>query len=191
MRGLGYIFLPLAVLMAFSSSAPARERYLGVFNSPKGFGAGILVGSPGGSEVNLINVYADMFGVFSGRTKDVGIAIEYSRDYVISSADFEFSSVTIHGGPGFMTGYLHDYERRFFSSEGSTDKSMGYVAALSGNIGVLTDFFSHRVSIDLSFCINPGIHIRRGDDDGAVLISMYKRGIYFCLYPQLCIYYRF
>ncbi len=189
MRSLGHIFISLAVLLSFSVSAPARERYLGTFHSPKGFGAGLLVGSEEGSEINLFSLYADMFGVFSGRTKDVGIALCYSRDYVISSFDLEFSSVTLHGGPGFMTGYLHDYERSFFSHD--TDRNMGFVAALSGNIGLLTDFYSHRISIDLGFCVNPGIHVRRDSDDGAVLISMYKRGIYFCLYPQLCIYYRF
>ncbi len=191
MRGLRHISLLLAATLAFCSSASAGERYLGSFQSPKGLGASLLFGSSSDNCFNVINLYADMFGVFSGRTRDVGAVLSYSRDYVIISEDYEFCSVTLHGGPGFLTGYVHDYERHYFTSEGSTDKNMGFVAALSGNIGLLTDFYSHRISIDIVFRIDPGMHIRRDSGDGAVLLSLYKRGIYYSLCPQLCIYYRF
>ncbi len=191
MTGPRYISLMLAAMLVFSGVAPAREHYLGTFHSPKGLGVGMLVSSSSENCFNVINLYADMFGVYSGRTKDVGAVLSYSRDYVIFSFDYAFCSVTLHGGPGFLTGYVHDYERHFFTSEGSPDKKMGVVAALSGNIGLLTDYLNHRISIDVGFRIDPGMHIRRDKSDGTVLLSLYKRGIYYSLYPQLCIYYRF
>ncbi len=191
MRGLKYISLLLAAALTFGPAASGRERYLGAFNSSKGLGAAMLLGSSSGDGFSIVSLYADMFGVFSGRTDDVGIALSYSRDYVIYSSDLEYYSLTLHGGPGFLTGYVHDYERHFFTSEGDTDKTMGAVAALSGNIGFLTDFYRRRISIDIGICINPGIHIRRDRNDGTVLLSLYKRGIYYGLCPQLSIYYRF
>ncbi len=191
MKGVKFISLLLAASLAFCSEADAGERYLGTFHSPKGLGVSALFGSSYDNSFNIINLYADMFGVYSGRTKDVGVVLGYSREFVIFSADLEYYSFTLHGGPGFLTGYVHDYERHYFTSDGATEKNMGIVAAMSGSIGVLTDFYNHRLSIDVGFRIDPGMHIRRDSGNGAVLLSLYKRGIYYSLCPQLCIYYRF
>ncbi len=192
MRAKAAISLALAAVMsAVCSETAAQERYLGVFNSLKGFGIGAAFKPQDGASMTFINLYADMFGVLSGRTCDTGIAASLTRDYIIAYADYGYSYLALHAGPGFFTGYLHDYERHFFSSDGQTYKEMGIVAALSGNVGLSADFFAHRLSIDISFCVNPGLHIRKDRDSGAMLLSLYKRGLYYCLTPQLCIYCRF
>ena len=186
------ISIVTAVLLSvFGNRAAAGEYYLGAYNSLKGIGASAAFRSGDSGTMNIINLYADMFGVFSGRTRDVGVAASFSRDYVLAYADFDYACLSIHAGPGCLAGYVRDFERHFFSSEGEPYKNMGLVAALTGNIGLSADFFSHSVSIDVSFSVNPGVHIRKDKDNGALLLSLYKRGLYYCLIPQVCIYYRF
>lgn len=192
MKGKAAIILILAAaLSAGGSEAAAQESYLGAYNSLKGFGVGAARKSEDGASISFVNLYADMFGVLSGRTGDIGVAASFSKDYIIAYADYGYSYLALHAGPGVFAGYLHDYERHFFSSGGQTYKEMGVVAALSGNVGLSADFFAHRLSIDISLCVNPGLHFRKDKDSGAMLISLYKRGLYYCLTPQLCIYYRF
>lgn len=192
MKAKAAISLALAALMSLCGrEAAASGHYIGIYNSLKGFGIGTAVKSSDGSSISFVNIYADMFGVLSGRTRDVGIAASLTKDYVIAYADYGYSYLSLHAGPGFFTGYVHDYERHFFSSEGQTYKAMGFVAALAGNIGLSADFFAHRLGIDISFSVNPGLHIRKDRDSGAILLSLYKRGLYYCLTPQLCLYYRF
>ena len=192
MKGKAAIILMLtAALSATWSETAAQERYLGVFNSLKGFGIGAAFKPQDGASMTFVNLYADLFGVLSGRTCDIGMAAGLTKDYIIAYVDYGYSYLALHAGPGVFTGYLHDYERHFFSSDGQTYKEMGFVAAISGNAGLSADFFSHRLSIDISICVNPGLHFRKDRDSGAILISLYKRGLYYCLTPQLCIYYRF
>ena len=192
MKGSVAISLAIAVLLSMNGpGAAAGERYLGAYNSLKGLGLSAAFKSADGTAMTFVNLYADMFGVFSGRTGDVGIAASCTREYVIAYADFGYSYLALHAGPGVFAGYVHDYERHFFSSEGQTYKKMGFVAALSGNIGLTADFFNHRLSVDLSLCVNPGVHIRKDRESDALLLALYKRGLYYCLTPQLCLYYRF
>ena len=184
--------LSIAALLLFGGQgAEAGEHYLGTYHSLKGLGLGAAFKSDGGAEMTFVKLYADMFGVFPGRIDDVGVAASCTRDYVIAYADLGHSYLSLHAGPGVFAGYVHDYERNFLSSRGETYKKMGLAIALEGNFGLTADFFNHSVSLDVSLSVNPGLHIRRDSDTGAMLISLYKRGLYYCLMPQLCLYYRF
>ena len=66
----------------------------------------------------------------------------------------------------------------------------GGVIALTGNIGVRFDF-QRRLSLDLGFSLDPGIHLRTDPRTGALLLSFYKNGIYRGYYPNLNLLYRF
>lgn len=179
------------LLLLTGSGASAQSRYVGIFNSMKGMGVSYISDRPSGSEMLALDLYVDMFGVFSGRTRDVGLAADIHWNYVIDYTEWEYASLTLYSGPGFLLGYVHDYEKHFFSHNVETAKKMGAVAALSGDVGLLVDFFDKRLSLDLRLCINPGLHIRRDNNDVGWLVAMYKRGIYYAFTPQLNICYRF
>ncbi len=184
--------LTVAAFLLFAGQrAEAGERYLGTYNSLKGLGLSAAFKSSDGAEMTFVKLYADLFGVFPGRIDDVGVAASCTRDYVFAYADLGYSYLMLHAGPGVFAGYVHEYERNFLSSRGESYKKMGLAIALEGNFGLTADFFNHSVSLDASLSVNPGLHIRRDPDSGATLISLYKRGLYYCLTPQLSIYYRF
>lgn len=179
------------LLLLLCAGARAQSRYIGVFNSMKGMGVAYVSDRPSGSEMLALDLYVDMFGVFSGRTRDVGVAADMHWNYVLDYTEWEYASLTLYSGPGFLLGYVHDYERHFFSHSVETAKKMGAVVALSGDIGLLADFFDKRLSLDLRLSINPGLHIRRDNNDVGWLVAMYKRGLYYAFTPQLNICYRF
>ena len=64
------------------------------------------------------------------------------------------------------------------------------MVALAGDVGVRIDF-RRRLSLDLSFCLEPGIHMRTDPGTGALLLTFYKNGIYRGYYPHLNLLYRF
>lgn len=67
------IFTLLLVLIS-PLKAGTREKRIGTFHSPKGFGISAQIDTKNGDEINTFNLYADTYGLLSGRTSDVGIA---------------------------------------------------------------------------------------------------------------------
>ena len=63
-------------------------------------------------------------------------------------------------------------------------------AGVTGNVGLRVDF-ARNITLDLSFSVCPGIHLRTNKSTGALITSFYKGGLYRAYFPQLNLFYRF
>ena len=100
-------------------------------------------------------------------------------------------TLDLHIGAGGTLGYAFDYEKGYFSSyDRELSHTPGGVIALNCDVGLRVDF-RRRLTLDLSFNLEPGIHMRTDPSTGALLLSFYKNGIYRGYYPQLNLLYRF
>lgn len=191
MRSLVYILSVSVLLLAACLRTGAREIRTGAFFSPDGLGLSLQFDNDWGDEIRCVNLYADMYGVYSGRTSEAGFVASYTHSYILKVYDFEYSRLSMYAGAGFLGGYVHDYESGMFST---TDRALrhgrGLVAALACDLGLAFDF-DRRVTVDLSLCLAPGLHFRRDADSGTTIISAYRRGFISALLPRICIYYRF
>jgi hypothetical protein len=178
------------LLMLSGPLAKGQEALLGLFNSPKGIGVTAMVGSDWGNETNIITLRTDFYGILGGRTQNMGVCVTYSHDYAIYQLWQDQFDLTLHAGAGGQIGYVHDWEKGLFVPlDRDLEHKMGLAVALVGNIGLRFDF--DRLTLDLSFGLAPGIHLRTDEETGAVLLAFYRAGIYNAYYPQLNIMYRF
>lgn len=182
----------LALLFASLTLVPAREKRLGFFNSPKGFGLSLQIDNNAGDEIRTFNLYTDTYGFLSARTNKVGAVFSYTHNYIFRTWDFSYSRLSFYAGAGFLGGYVHDFEYGFFSGGDKRllTKDMGIAIALDCNAGLGFDF-DRGISLDLSYNLAPGVFIHERRDTGEILVGMYKLGIFQILIPQLSIYYRF
>ena len=171
-RALHRLLLPAALLLFSATALSGQEHHLlGVFQSPKGVGVSVLTGRD--AEMNIFTLRTDFCGVLSGRTPEIGAVF------------------SLHAGAGVMAGWVHDFEKGVFSiyDRGMTH-SPGIAVGAAGNIGLRADFARH-ITLDLSFSVFPGIHLRTNKSTGALITSFYKAGLYHAYYPQLNLFYRF
>ncbi len=187
------IIFVLCLTAAFAEQqSAAKEVSAGLSSSPTGYGVMIHIMNPEGSELDILNISTDLYGLVSGRTDDIGFRLGYSHDYVINRFEYADFSMDIHAGAGLLTGFVHDHESGiFFGNRNPLEKEMGLIAALSCSAGLRFDFFARKVAIDLGFSANPGVHIRMDKENGSIYMSFYKNGIYQILYPKISIMYRF
>jgi len=189
-RALHRLLLPAALLLFSATALSGQEHHLlGVFQSPKGVGVSVLTGRD--AEMNIFTLRTDFCGVLSGRTPEIGAVFCYTRDYVITTREGEDWSVALHAGAGALAGWVHDFEKGVFSiyDRGMTH-SPGIAVGAAGNIGLRADFARH-ITLDLSFSVFPGIHLRTNKSTGALITSFYRAGLYHAYYPQLNLFYRF
>lgn len=181
----------MLVMLCVFIDTDAQTR-VGMYNSVKGLGASVeLVSRDNPTEADIFTLYADTYGVFSGRSGFVGVIGSYSHDYSFIHKDYEFFSIELHSGAGLLGGYARDHESGVFSRNRlPLTKSPGICIAVTGNVGVRF-FFDRKISLDLSFTIEPGMHIRTDDVDGHLMISTYNNGLFHFMYPQMRIYYNF
>ncbi len=174
------------------ASAQGRSVRAGLLYSPKGAGLSLQVDSPSGSEVEILNLYADVYGLPSERTKDVGIVLSYTHNYILKMFSTPDVSAALHSGVGATCGYVHDYEKGVFSKSPARflEKNMGGIFCLCINAGLSVDF-ERNLTIDLSYSFNPGLHIRTESSNNSLRVSLYKLGFYYLLAPQLSLLYRF
>lgn len=187
------ILCALCALCLLYTPLRAGEKRLGAFFSPKGLGLSFQLDNDWGDEIRAFHVFADMYGVYSGRTSDVGIMFSYSHNYILRLREFGYSTMSFYVGAGFLGGYVHDFELGLFSKDNHgrvLQDPMGLVVALQCDIGLSFDFDRH-VTIDIGFSLCPGLHVSRDSDTGTVSMSVYERGLISTVFPQLCIYYRF
>ena len=91
-----------------------------------------------------------------------------------------------------MVGYVHDFERGFFSAfDHDLQHRRGGVAALTGNFGLRLDFFWLPLTLDFNITAAPGLHLRTDPDTGAMILSFYRNGIFQAYLPQLHLMYHF
>lgn len=183
------------LLLMLLITVPALEgaaQDLGFTSSPKGFGLTVELypdSRPG--EIHIISVNADFYGMFSSRTDDPGIRVIYSRDFIFHSYRSRYVDTALHAGAGAMYGYCHDFEKGFFNKiNRGLVKNPGSVIALTGSIGAKMDFIGG-VSFDIGFMVHPGLHLRKGETNGALTLSLFKNGLMQALVPHLAIFYRF
>lgn len=191
LRGCVLFLLCLSAALA-EQQAAAREVSAGLSSSPSGFGVMMQIMNHEGSEMDILNISTDMYGVVSGRTGDIGFRLGYTHDYIIRRFEHEDFDMNIHVGAGLQTGLVHDHESGFFfGNRNPLEKEMGIIAALSCSAGLRFDFYARRVAIDLGLSANPGVHLRMDKDNGSFYLSFYKNGIFQILYPKISILYRF
>ncbi len=181
-----------AALLLLCTALRGQDRVLlGTFHSPKGVGASAIFWSPNGAEMDILTLRTDFYGVLAGRTRDVGALLAYSHDYVLWDHAGPDYRLRLHVGAGGQLGYVHDFERGFFSAtERRLLHGAGAMASVSGNAGVCVDF-SRRLTLDVSFSVAPGVHLRVDRPTGAVLVSFYQCGVYHAYIPQVNLMYRF
>ena len=163
----------------------------GIYNSPKGFGAAVQISSSEGAFDNF-SLVADFSGLFTRRCDHPGVKFNYSHNYVFATTEKEGMRYQLYLGPGFTAGWLHDWEKGRWEQTGGTAfrKNYGGMAALSGSAGCRF-IFERRLTLDLFWTAEVGIHIRRNEIQETPAISFYLNGIMQSLYPQLLIMYRF
>ena len=181
-----------AALSLLCTALSGQDRFrLGTLQSPKGVGASAIFFSRGGSEMDYLTLRTDFYGVLAGRTRDVGICLGYSHDYVLWDLEGEDYRLRLHLGAGGLLGYVQAYEKGFFSS---TDRALrrnrGGMASVTGNAGICVDF-TRRLTLDISFTVAPGVHLRTDRSTGALLVSFYRNGVYQAYIPQVNLMYRF
>lgn len=183
------LLLSMFLLVCVSASAQTR---IGIYNSVKGLGVSAeFVSKENTAESDLISVYTDTYGVFSGRSKFWGVMASYRHEYSFFKTDYEFLSLELHSGAGFIAGYVRDYEEGTFSlNTPALTKNPGLCFGVSGNIGARI-FFDRAISLDVSFSIDPGMHIRADNESGNLMVSLYNNGIYHFIYPELRLFYNF
>ena len=181
----------LAASLLLSAGLSARERLVGLYQSPKGVGVAAIFDTTGGREMNIFTLRTDFYGVLTGRTSDIGACLVYTHDYTFFRQDTEQYSLLLHAGAGGMAGYAHDFEKGIF---GAYDRELvlnpGWSFALAGNIGLRVDF-CRRLTFDVSISLLPGVHIRMDNKTGAVLAGFYRNGVYQAFFPQFNLMYRF
>ena len=186
-----HIRLAAVLLLLLSGPmAKGQEALLGFFHAPKGIGVTAMIGPEWGNETNIITLRTDFYGILGGRTRDMGVCVTCTHDYAIYQRWDDQFDLTLHAGAGGQVGYVHDWEKGLFVPVGrELQHRMGLAVALAGNIGLRIDF--DRLTLDLSFCLAPGIHLRTAEETGAVLLAFYRAGIYNAYFPQLNLMYRF
>lgn len=147
---------------------------IGLFNSFKGIGIEAdFDGSRG--NFNSLKLYADIYGLPSGRVFRPGVKLCYSSDYILKSWERQYCDIHFHLGPGVMLGYVKDF---------NTANRPGAVFGLTGNFGWYFNF-KRKVNIDLSWTLEAGMHLRHEQDGNR--LNIYKNGIYRFPFPQLTI----
>ena len=184
------------LLLVFFLSLPVlpvrAQESLGLFNSPKGFGAQVRLAERNGVFHSAV-AFIDIYGVPTSRCSNPGIRVNVSRDYIVSRRRSGDVTTSFYAGPGITLGYLRDHDKgRGIDMDSLFGNKEGVAIALSGNGGCRFDF-DGPVSLDLSFMADLGVHIRRNEVEKgyfATNLSIFNNGIMQAFYPQLTILFR-
>lgn len=187
-----HFLLAALLLPLFCPLMRGQEFMAGLYQSFKGVGLTAMFYAYGGDEADILTLRSDFYGVLSGRTAQPGVCLSYTHDYVFFEREGEDFLVQLHAGAGGMLGYVHDYERGFYSAfDRELQHRPGGVVALTGNLGLRVDFFWRPVTIDFSITAAPGLHLRTDQDTGAMILSFYRNGMLQAYLPQINLMYYF
>ena len=185
------LLLAAALMLPCAVSHGQGRVLAGTLHSPKGVGATVLLQSRSGREMDIFTLRTDFYGLLAGRTRDVGGCIVYTHDYVLWDLEGEDYRLRLHAGAGAQLGYVHDFEKGFFSAtERRLVRNAGGMASATGNVGLCVDL-GRRLTMDVSFSVAPGVHLRADRNTGALLVSFYRNGVIQSYIPQLNLMYRF
>ncbi len=188
---LRYIVL-LVLFLGLAAPKSGAQESLGIFNSPKGVGAAVRFPETGGIFYSA-TAFIDIYGVPTSRCSYPGFKANVSRFYVLEHTGRGAAQLTFYVGPGVSAGYVRDHDKgRGIDLVSLFGDNEGIALALSGGAGCRFDF-DGRVSLDLSFTGELGVHVRRNEDERSYFspsLSIYNNGIIQALYPQLTILFR-
>ena len=180
-----------SLLLCCATSRGQERPLVGLYQSPHGVGVTAFFPTPDASEMDILTLRTDFYGLLAGRTNEVGGCISYTHDYSLLRAEGPDFRLQLHAGAGGLAGFGHDFEKGFFSAtERSLVHNRGWIIAPQGNFGMRVDFRRH-LSLDLSFAVAPGVLLRTDKATGTLLVSFYKNGTYHAYYPQINLMYRF
>jgi len=179
----------LSAFAALSISIAAGAQAVGIFNSGRGFGLAAQEYDKDGAAFSSFVLYADIYGLPLGRTEHPGIKGNFSRNLFIDDVKVDKAKLSFYAGPGITAGYVQDGERSVISHEHLANNP-GLVFALSGSAGCLFTFDRH-LSLDLSFQLEVGFHIRKDEYMDQKDLTLYSNGVSRAWIPQLLILYRF
>lgn len=168
-------------------NAGAQRTGAGIYNSPKGFGIQVDSDHFEDFYFDSFTVYADIYGIPTGRSKSPGVKANYSRNYVVRVFEKPNADLDLYVGPGCTLGYAKDFETNYYRDFSvPLVKNHGAIAALSGTFGCRFEF-GRRIILDLSLCLEAGLHIRKDEELGNLCVGLYKNGIFQAPYPQITI----
>ncbi len=171
---------------------PAAAQEAGFLNSPKGFGAQYRFTESDGV-FHTATALIDIYGIPTSRCSSPGIRFNFSRQYIFKQLESRGVSFTLYAGPGLSAGIVRDHDKgRWFDLTSLISENPGFMFALSGDAGCRFGF-GRKVSLDLSFTADAGIHVRRNEDEpsyAATSLSIYNNGFLQAIYPQLTVLFK-
>lgn len=182
--------LILLASVVISGTLPAQTRCAGLFNSLKGFGLSVS-NKIDEDEFNSLELFADFYGLLSGRSEYPGIKFNYTHSKVLKTWIGSDIATALYAGPGVTAGYVRDYQKGYYELRKFVfTQNYGAAAGLSGTIG-FRFLFSRRISIDLSWTAELGLHLRKDEKLDTFQLRFYRNGLFLAPYPQLKLEYFF
>jgi len=171
------LILSMLLLSALHTQASAGGLTAGLLNSSKGFGLSIDYVA---SDIiyNSYNVYADIYGMISGRYSTPGIKAYYLHYNRLASFSYKEASCGLFLGPGASIGYVRDMGSEDFGTMLSAD------IALSLRV-------SFKRNIDLEFGTVAELGFHAINTANGVQMGIYNNGLLQALQPTLKIMARF
>lgn len=169
------IVLCLSLLLLYSGNAAAQSIAAGTFQSYRGVGLSFQRGVHASKDFSTYTIMADMGAVFAGDSDIPGVKLSYSRNFhLISFTPSDGELMYIYAGSGVSSGWVQDYMMPEF----------GFEAALTGTFG-LRLVFERRLVLTAGISLETGAFVHR--ENGQLKYSIYKNGLYQCLFPHVII----
>lgn len=170
------IFL-FITLLAMQPKAFAGGLSAGIFNSYKGFGISIDYAATQ-DIYNSYNLYADVYGMYNGKSRNAGIKLAYLHYNKLATIDAKYARYDLYLGPGASTGYVLDH--------GADKRGI----MLTANLGLaFRACFKMNLDLEAGMCAELGFI--SGESEGKTRIKMYQNGLMQALIPTLKIMYNF
>lgn len=177
----------LLALVCFCTGIRAQQTSVGLFSSPKGFGANAQFASALRSDAfHDLSLYADTYGVMMGKCLQPGIRLNYSYASVFHRFSWRGMDCCLFTGPGISLGWVREYEKGLFDPEVKYFLSPGGMAAVNAAFGIQVRCHE-RIRLDLRWEAQAGVFYRDDPSLNSITLSFFKNGICQALYPELII----
>lgn len=177
----------LLALVCFCSGIRAQQTSVGLFSSPKGFGANLQTASGLKTDAfHDLSLYADIYGVTMGKCLQPGVAFNYTYAMVFRRFSWRGMDCRLFTGPGISLGWVREYEKGLFDPEVKYFLSPGGMAAVNAAFGIQVQCHE-RIRLDLRWEAQAGVFYRSDSSLQSTSLSLFKNGIYRAFYPELVI----
>lgn len=182
------IIVCAAAVTLMTCSAVRAQNSVGIYNSPRGFGASVQHDMDA-DHFCTFSLFTDIYGIPSGRTKSPGVHFCFSRNNILMQRSADDVTLSVYAGPGVSLGWGHDAEFTARSKE-DLSNNPGITGAINGTAGVRAGF-ARNIALDLSFMCEVGLHIRNDEHLEQRDLTLYKNGLANIWMPQLLILWKF